>query len=406
MSTIALSTLLFTTLIVLLAATVLLLRLWLMPQRSVTITIDGEAPLPAVSGVKLLGILLDAGYTVPSVCAGAGTCGLCKVTVTGGGGDLLSTEKARLSATECEKGIRLACQLMVENDLAIALPGNTKTAAGMTCTVKSTRNLSTLIKEITLRLPDNSDFEFTPGEFVQVTAPEFRCSLSDIQIDSGCQSEWDSLNVGHLTASASSPVTRAYSIASTPADKNTIVLLIRLALPPPENQYSYPPGQVSSWLFSLRRGDKVAVTGPFGDFSLQDNDRDIVLIGGGVGMAPLRAMAHQQLSDNTHRNLHFYYGARGVQDLLYKDEFDRLADSHANFDWTIALSDVPGDGQWTGPTGFIHQVVQHEHIDKHANIHNCDYYLCGPPLMLQATVAMLTRAGVKPNQIFADDFGS
>jgi len=406
MSAILLATILFTGLIILLAASVLILRSWLLPQHPVTIEIEDEQSLSALSGGKLLETLQEAGFAIPSACAGAGTCGLCKVTVKKGGGEILPTEKASLSATECDAGVRLACQLTINNDLAIAVDQKALAAEQWICHVKSTRNLSPLIKEIVLQLPSDNAFTFVAGEFVQVTAPPYQCVLADTPIDGPYQAQWKTLGVNKLAVNTTQPVTRAYSLANTPADDNTIVLLIRLALPPPDHLYDWPPGIVSSWLFNLNAGDEVEVTGTFGNFGVRDNDRDIVLIGGGVGMAPLRAIAHPQLQAQGTRNIHYYYGARSLSDLFYSDELDQLAAKHANFNWTVALSEPAADDEWPGPIGFIHQIVQETHINKHSKIHQCDYYLCGPPLMLQATVEMLTRAGIATDQIFADDFGS
>jgi len=401
---ILLATFLFTSIAALLATTVLLMRSWLLQQKPVELIINGSETLSVLSGNKLLETLQESGYNIPSTCAGAGTCGLCKVKVAAGGGEILPTERAKLNAAEIDTGVRLSCQLTIDNDLSVEF--SDAQVEEWQCRIKSTRNLSPLIKEIAFELPANSNFDFTPGAYATVTAPAYQYQFSDMPIDPAYRASWNSLGIDHLTASTDEPVTRAYSIASTLKDQNTLVLLVRLALPPPDHRRDWPPGVVSSWLFSLVPGDQVPVQAPFGDFKVQDNNRDIVLIGGGVGMAPLRSIAHHQLSINTDRKIRFFYGACTTDDLLYKEEFDQLAEKYPSFDWTVALSDPQKGDNWNGATGFIHEIVEKQFMQVINDTDQCDYYLCGPPLMLRATFAMLQKAGVPSNQIFADDFGS
>lgn len=403
---IALPTLVFTGIIASLSALVLLLRNSLLPQKPVSIFVENEKTLDSITGDKLLPALQRAGFAVPSVCAGAGTCGLCKVQVLNGVSKPLPTEVALLSPAEIKDGVRLSCQLTLSNDLSIKLPDSLSSAGRWTCSVMSNRNLSPLIKELVLQLPKDNTFSFTAGEYVQVTAPPYQRALSNITIDPPFETDWQALSVEHLIAATDDPVSRAYSVANLPSDKDKIVLLIRLALPPPDHLGDWPPGIVSSWLFSLTAGDKVEISGPFGDFKARDSEKDIVLIGGGVGMAPLRAIAHDQLSRGSTAKIQFYYGARSLKDLFYQEEFDQLASDYNNFDWTVALSEPEAVDQWNGDIGFIHQTVQREHIQKHPTPERCEYYLCGPPLMLQATTSMLQKAGISDENIFADSFGS
>lgn len=406
MNSVLLATLVFTGLVLSLSLLVLMARALLLKQRSVGIKINQNHTIQALTGEKLLDQLLDANIAIPSGCAGAGTCGLCKVIVTQGGGSVLPTELPLLSAAEKENGTRLACQVAVREDLSITLPNNVLNAHNLECTVHSTRNLSPLIKQITLSVPDDSSFDFNPGAYITATAPPFAINFTDLAVDEQFTDSWQHLALDKLSVSSNAPVTRAYSIASIPSDNGQIVLLIRLALPPPGHLEDWPPGKVSSWLFSLHPGDSVSVSGPFGDFGLRNNERDIVLIGGGVGMAPLRAMLHAQIVANANRKIYYFYGARSLEDLIFNDEMHDLVKHHHHFEWTAVLSEPKNNDNWDGPIGFVHDVVREQFMPHHHDIKNCDYYLCGPPLMLQAVTAMLSASGIAEHQINVDDFGA
>ncbi len=406
MSEILIGSAAFTVIVLALALAVIAARAFVLPSRTVEITVNDNPPLPASTGGKLLGVLHDAGIPVPSACAGAGTCGLCRVTVTSGGGETLPTEAARMSKPEIRAGLRLACQVTIRNDLTVTVPDEILSVASYKCVVAEAKMLSPLIREITLQLPSDADFDFRPGAFVQVTAPAYQMALSQIELDEGLAEEWRRMKIDQMTASSDQPEIRAYSIANTPADQGRVVLLVRLAVPPP-HQTGIPPGVVSSYLFGLKAGDELTVAGPYGTFSATDTDREMVLIGGGVGMAPLRAIIFDQLEQrHTRRKLTFWYGARSRKDLFYADEFDALAASHDNFDWTVALSDPAPDEDWDGPTGFIHAVAYANYLKDHPAPEDCEYYLCGPPLMIEAVLAMLDQCGVDEEAIFNDDFGA
>ncbi len=402
MNTILLTTIIITTLVVLLSLLVQQIRRALLPDRVVSILVNHSRELPAHAGSKLLDALASENILLPSGCAGAGTCGLCKVTVSAGGGSVLATERGRLSDTECERGVRLACQLTVRDNLEITVAEEVFTAQHWNCTVTSSRYLSPLIKEITLELPADAEFHFDAGAYVQVTTPPFACKFSDFHVDDRYREQWQQMNLSRLSVQSKVAETRAYSIANDTQDKRHIVLLIRLALPPQSTDL--PPGKVSSWLFSLQNNDQVEISGPFGDFTVHDHHRPMVLIGGGVGMAPLRAIIHQQIRDNTSQDIRFYYGARSLTDLFFQQEFDRLAQSNKHFTWTVALSEPAPNDQWSGERGFIHEIVRQQFIDGNPHADQYDYYLCGPPMMLKAAIAMLKQAGIDDAHIYSDNF--
>jgi Na+-transporting NADH:ubiquinone oxidoreductase subunit F len=388
-----------------LAAMLYAVRGAILPTHPVTITVNGVREVAAKANFKLLDILNAAGIAVPSGCAGAGTCGLCRVSDVTHCGSPLPTEKARLTPTEVREGVRLACQIVVRSDLSVKVPEEVLGVTNMTCTVASTKSVTPLIKEITLTLPRDTAFNFRAGSFVQVTAPAYNLSYRDIVIDEGQRAAWDKLGLSKLSAGASAPVNRAYSVANRPEDEGRVVLNVRLATPPPAAPGA-PPGIVSSWLFGLRKGDRVAIAGPYGHFGAQESDKEMVFIGGGVGMAPLRAIIFDQLDRlGTPRAISFWYGARSQTELFYAEEFDALAARHDNFRWVPALSEPAEGDAWRGETGFIHEVVYRAHLHDHPAPEDCEYYLCGPPLMIDAVHAVLAECGVETASIHSDDFG-
>ena len=404
MTEILLGSTVFTGLIMALVFVVLGARTVLMPRGLARITVNGERVLDADLGEKLLGALEHGGVHLPTSCGGAGTCGLCRVTATGAG-DVLPTERAALNETDIANGVRLACQVVVRDDLAVTVAPELLAAETWTCTVGQTRTVAPLIKEIELTLPEGQARSFRAGSYVQITAPPFTLPFSEVAVDPAHEDAWTRLGLRKFTARSSAPVTRAYSLANHPGETDALLLNIRLALPP-GSRPDAPPGVVSSWLFGLKPGDAVTASGPFGDFFVMDTDREMVLIGGGVGMAPLRSHVFDQLEyRQTTRRISFWYGARGLIDLYYADDMERLAREHANFSWHVALSDpAPGDA-WDGETGFIHDVVYRNHLKAHPDPAACEYYLCGPPLMIEAVRALLDRLGVPRENILYDDFG-
>lgn len=397
----------FVTIVLLLAIAVLAARAVLMPSKPVTIIINHDRRLAATTGTKLLSALGQAKIAIPSACGGAGTCGQCRVQIMEGRPAPAQTEMAILSRRDIADGVRLACQTALRADMSIVLPDTVLDAKEWDCRVASSRTIAPLIREIVLDLPAGTPFTFTPGEFVMVTAPAYALRYADYDIAPEHQSAWAEMALGGLTASSKSEQTRAYSIATHANDKDgQITLLIRLALAP-QDQPDVPPGVVSSWLFGLKAGDAVTVSGPFGTFAAQPSDREMVFIGGGVGMAPLRAIISDQLENKkTTRKISFWFGARSEIDLFYEDEFARLEKDHPNFDWTAALSDPAPQDNWHGEVGYIHAVALRCGLAAHPAPQDCEYYLCGPPLMIKAVLAMLDDLGVDPDRIFNDDFGA
>jgi Na+-transporting NADH:ubiquinone oxidoreductase subunit F len=400
-----LGTLLLTGLLMVLALAALAARAILLPRKPVTVSLNDGSRFETMTGERLLGVLSDQGILIPSACAGAGTCGLCRVRITQGGTDALPTEAGRLSRADLSAGTRLACQVVLRNDVTVEVPEDLLGAESLDCTIHSTRFLSPLIREVVIQLPDGHRPEIAAGTFFQVTSPPFTLGFDQIEVPPEFAANWSPLRA--LSAASSAPVTRAYSIANRPDETaaGQIVLNIRLALPPPSKS-GVPPGLASSWLFSVNSGDQIAVSGPFGNFRVQDTRREMVFIGGGVGMAPLRAMIHEQLNKvKTSRKISYWYGARSKTELFYDEEFDALAKAHANFDWTVVLSDPAPTDDWSGATGFVHAVVWDAYLRDHPAPEDCEYYLCGPPLMIRAVLTMLEDAGVPRDNIFSDDFG-
>ncbi len=392
-------------LVLVLTATVMLARATLMPERAATLIVNTQTEIATKTGQKLLSALNDNGVLVPSACAGAGTCGLCQVTITKGGPDSLPTEAAHFTKSELRNGLHLACQVVIRGNMDIDVADDFLGAEAFTCQVISSRQLTPLIREVVLQLPEGLRPDFFAGSFVQITAPPYTLDYANVVVPDHFAERWEPLR--HLSVKSAEDVTRAYSVSNRPEDTaaGRIVMNIRLALPPPSVSDAQP-GIVSSWLFSLRKNDPVSVSGPFGSFRIQDTEREMVFIGGGVGMAPLRAMIFEQLENvGTKRKMSFWYGARNKTELLYVDEFDALAARHGNFDWTIALSDPDPMDKWTGATGFVHDVALNRYLGDHPAPEDCEYYLCGPPLMIQAVLAMLDDLGVDEDSIFNDDFG-
>ncbi|MFT5742619.1 MAG: Na+-transporting NADH:ubiquinone oxidoreductase subunit F [Paracoccaceae bacterium] len=406
MTEILLGSAIIAALVVGLAIGLLVVRRRLVPQGNIDVTVNGAMHIATQRGNKLLDVLHNAEVRIPAACGGSGTCGLCRVTVTGeGAGAPQATERGVLSPKERRAHVRLACQTTLRGDCAVEVPDDILSAGGgVTCTVSSTRMLAPLIREIVLDLPADHPTTFRAGDFMQITSPAYQLDFASLALEPQFRDAWDINGWQGLNVTSDIDVTRAYSLASRPEDTGRAVFNIRLAVPPAGQEAEIPPGIVSSWLFSLKPGDGVTASGPFGDFHIQPTKRDMIFVGGGVGMAPLRAMIHQELGRGTTRRIRYFYGARTAADLFYADEFEALATAHETFGWTPALSDpAPGD-RWTGATGFIHEMLAAD-MRKHPAPEDCEYYLCGPPVMISAVLSTLERLGVEPRAIFYDDFG-
>jgi Na+-transporting NADH:ubiquinone oxidoreductase subunit F len=395
----------FTAIVLVLTLFVLGARRLLVPSGVCTIEINGTTQVVASIGERLLDVLNRVGINLPTACGGIGTCGLCKARVTVGGGEAGPQEIALLSRSEAARRIRLACQVPVLSAMDVEVDEIYFGVKNWQCTVERVRNVATLISEIVLKLPEGEETEFRAGSFIQVTCPPYRLEYSQLEVDQAYRDVWDKSNLWSLTASASEPTTRAYSVANKPGDSSVIRLNVRIALPPDIS--NSPPGIVSSWLFSLKPGDKVDVTGPYGLFFVEPTDREAIFIGGGVGMAPLYAQIMDLLeAQQSSRKISYWYGARSKRELYYDNEFEQLQSKHDNFSWHVALSEPELEDSWEGYSGFIHNVIYDVYLGSHVAPEDCEYYLCGPPLMVKAVLATLDNLGVDEDAIHYDDFGA
>jgi Na+-transporting NADH:ubiquinone oxidoreductase subunit F len=396
----------FTGIVLALAAMILLLHARLVPSGEVWITVNDSQRLKARAGGKLLRALDEAGLRLPSACGGVGTCGQCRLEVLEGADDPLPTEAARITRRELAQGTRLACQVTVRQDLHVQISKAVLGAKQWRCRVRSNANVATLIKEVVLELPPGETFDFRAGSYILLDCPPYEASFRDFDIAAEFRDEWDRLDLWRFRAKTTTTTTRAYSLANAPEENNIVRLVVRIAIPPPAAATAVPPGAVSSFLFNLRSGDEVSVSGPFGHFFARESDREMVFVGGGAGMAPMRAHILDQLERlNSARTISFWYGARSLRELFYREAFDRLAAEHANFRWVVALSEPRREDRWDGAIGFIHQVLYKRYLKDHPAPEDCDYYLCGPPMMVKAIRALLDDLGVDPENVFFDDFG-
>lgn len=405
--TILLSMAAFTGIVVLLVTIILIVRSKLFPGEQVNILInhDPDHQLQVPVGDKLLIVLADQGIYLPSACGGAGTCGQCRVVVNQGGGKPLPTERAKLSNKQIRSHYRLACQLKVKEDLAIEIPAQLLTVSHWDCEVRSNKCVATFIKELIMDLPPGEQLNFRAGGYILLEAPPYSLSYSDFDIDEKYRPTWDKFNLWQYKSTLNEPTTRAYSMANYPEENGIIMLNVRIASPPPK-QPNVPPGKVSSYIYSLRKGDKVRVSGPYGEFFARETNNEMIFVGGGSGMAPMRSHIFDQLKRlHTKRKISFWYGARSLSEVFYIDDFNSLAQEFDNFDWTIGLSDPQPEDSWEGKTGFIHQILYDDYLKFHDSPEDCEYYLCGPPMMISAVQTMLFDLGVDSENILFDKFG-
>ncbi len=397
----------FTLIVLVLVVLILSARLFLMPQGEVRIEINGdpERTLLVSPGGKLLHTLAERQIFVPSACGGGGTCGQCKVKVVAGGGDVLPTEAAFMSRKEIRTGVRLACQVAVKQDMKLVIPPEILSVRQWVCTVRSNRNVATFIKELVLELPPEENFEFRAGSYIQIQCPPYDLSFRDFQVDPQFRDEWDRYNLWRYRMATRERAIRAYSMANYPDERGVVMLNVRIALPPAQKADA-PPGIMSSYLFSLQPGDRVLVSGPYGDFHPRETEAEMIYIGGGAGMAPLRSHVFDLLRRRgSRRRISFWYGARSLREAFYVDDFNALAEQYPNFQWHLALSEPKPEDRWTGPTGFIHQVLYENYLKNHPAPEDCEYYLCGPPMMNKAVLQLLDNLGVERENILFDDFG-
>ena len=387
-----------------------LLILWakskLVPSGKVTIAIndDLQKSFAAPIGEKLLNALADQQIYLPSVCGGSGTCGLCQCIVAAGGGQVLPTEASLLTRKEIREGYRLSCQLVVKEPLRLQIPPEVFEVKKLRCAVRTNNSVATFIKELVLELPENETLDYRAGGYIQIEAPKNIVYYQDYVIDEKYRAEWDQYGMWRFVSRVDEEVVRAYSIASYPDEKGILILNVRIA-PPPRQKPDVPPGKMSSYIFSLKPGDSVTIWGPYGDFFARDTELEMVFIGGGAGMAPMRSIIFDQLKRlNTKRKISFWYGARSLREVFYADEFDQLQRDYENFEWHLALSEPKIEDHWKGYTGFIHRVLFDNYLVNHPAPEDCEYYICGPPLMNTAVINMLDNLGVEPENIMYDEF--
>ena len=367
---------------------------------------DPEKSIAASSGQTLLSALSSNGIFIPSGCGGGGACGMCKCMVEAGSRGPLPTELAHLSRTERKGNIRLACQMKVKEDLKIRIPDEIFAVKKYSATVVSNENVATFIKDLVLQLDDGERLDFTAGAYIQIDIPEYEIPFEHFRrrIAERYRPDWDRFNLWGLRGKNLSPVFRAYSLANPPSEPSRLCFTVRIATPPPGTQ-NLPPGTGSTYIFDLQPGDKVTLSGPFGEFAVKKSDREMCFVGGGAGMAPLRSQIMDQLLRvKTERTLSFWYGARSKLELFFDEEFKELAATHPNFTYHVALSNPMPEDHWDGMTGFIHQRLQDTYLDRHADPTEIEYYLCGPPLMVAAVEKMLDDLGVEPEMVAYDKF--
>lgn len=398
----------FTTVILALVALLMLARDRLVATGDVRIVINGdqERSIHTQAGGTLLGTLAAEQIFVPSACGGKGTCGVCKVAVVSGGGAALPTETGHLSRVEARSGVRLSCQVKVKQDLEIEVPAEIFDARRWVCRVRSNDNVATFIKELVLELPAGETVPFRAGGYIQLQCPPHTVRWADFQIGAEYRDDWDRMAMWGHVSHVDEPVSRAYSMANYPGEEGIVMLNVRVAPPPRGAAPDVPPGKVSSYVFGLKPGDLVTISGPFGEFFAKETEAEMMFIGGGAGMAPLRSHVFDQLLRlHTRRKITFWYGARSLREAFYREDFDRLAAEHDNFQWHLALSEPQPEDDWEGPTGFIHEIALERYLNQHPAPEDIEYYLCGPPMMLRACLQMLDELGVEPDNILFDDFG-
>ncbi len=407
MSEIILGVAMFTGVILLVVALLLVARRQLVASGDVTIVIndDPDKALRVPAGGTLLGTLATQKIFVPSACGGKGACGVCEVVVREGGGSLLPTETSYISRGEARRGMRLACQVKVKRDMKIEIAPEVFSVRKWQCKVISNRNVATFIKELKLALPEGEEVPFRAGGYVQIECPPHALAFRSFDIDPQFRDAWDRFDLWRFKSATDVPVERAYSMANYPNERGILLFTMRIAFAPGYRE-DIPPGIMSSWAFNLKPGDAVTVSGPYGEFFARESNREMCFIGGGAGMAPMRSHIFDQLLRlDSKRRITFWYGARSLREAFYVDEFEQLAREHANFEWHLALSEPLPEDEWSGPVGFIHNVLRDNYLSAHPAPEDVEYYMCGPGVMNKAVIDMLIELGVERENIMLDDFG-
>jgi len=397
----------FIVMVVSLVIALMVARKFLVSSGEVTLLVneDESKSMKVAAGDTLLNTLAARKIFIPPACGGKGTCGVCKVHVHSGGGAMLPTEEGHITRGEAREGCRLSCQVKVKQDMEIELEPEIFSVRKWECTTRSNDNVATFIKELILDLPEGEDVGFRAGGYIQIECPPHTVHYKDFVIGEEYRGDWDKYDMWRFTSVVNEPVERAYSMANYPGEEGMIMLNVRIASPPPR-QPDVPPGIMSSFIFGLTPGDKATISGPFGEFFARETDNEMVFVGGGAGMAPMRSHIFDQFHRlKTTRKVSFWYGARSLREAFYIDHFDAIAEEFENFQWHLALSDPLDEDNWTGYTGFIHQVVLDNYLNDHPSPEDIEYYMCGPPMMNSAVINMLLDLGVEPENIMLDDFG-
>jgi Na+-transporting NADH:ubiquinone oxidoreductase subunit F len=402
---ILLGIIIFTAFVIALVFVIIGAKSKLVAEGDVEILINDEKKIHVPVGSKLLTALADNGLFVSSACGGGGTCGQCKVKVHSGGGEILATELSHISKREAAHGERLSCQVSIKHNMSIEVEDDVFGVKKWECTVKSNNNVATFIKELVLDLPAGEEINYRAGGYIQIECPQHVSKYSDFDVAERFRDDWDKFNLWRYVSTVKEPALRAYSMASYPEEKE-IMLNVRIATPPPGAPDTVPPGIMSSYIFNLKPGDKCIISGPYGEFYAKGNNAEMVFVGGGAGMAPMRSHIFDQLRRlKSKRKMTFWYGARSKREMFYVEDFDMLAKENDNFEWHVALSDPLPEDNWTGYTGFIHNVLFEQYLKNHPAPEDCEFYMCGPPMMNSAVIKMLLDNGVEPENIMLDDFG-
>lgn len=406
MNEIVLGVAMFTGVILVLTALILIARSKLVASGDININVNGEKNLKVAPGQKLLNALAEQKIFLSSACGGGGTCGQCVAKVFEGGGEILPTEKSHITKREAKEGWRLTCQVACKQDMKIEVPEEVFGVRKWECKVRSNHNVATFIKELVLELPEGEEVPFRAGGFIQIERPPgLDIDFKNFEVEQEYREDWDKFNLWQYRSKVDDETIRAYSMANYPEEKGIIMLNVRIATPPP-NKPSVPPGKMSSYIFDLKPGDTCTISGPFGEFFARDTDKEMVFVGGGAGMAPMRSHIFDQFRRlKTKRKVTFWYGARSKREMFYEEDFDSIQAENENFKWHVALSDALPEDNWKGHTGFIHQVLFDEYLKDHPAPEDCEYYLCGPPIMNKCVIDMLLDLGVEREDIMLDDFG-
>jgi len=398
----------FTIVVLFLVGFILIAKSRLVQVGNVNIVIndDTDKAITVPAGGKLLNALATEKIFVSSACGGGGTCGQCVVKIMEGGGDILSTELSQITKKEAREGMRLSCQVAVKQDMKIEVPAEVFEVKKWKCKVRSNDDVATFIKELILELPSGENVDFRAGGFIQIECPPHIVNFKDFVIDDQYKPDWDQYNFWRYTSKVDEEIFRAYSMANFPEEKGMIMLNVRIATPPPRSPEGIPPGKMSSYIYNLKAGDDVTISGPFGEFFAKDTEAEMIFIGGGAGMAPMRSHIFDQLRRlHSKRKITFWYGARSLREMFYVEDYDMLQKENENFTWHVALSEPLPEDNWKGYKGFIHQVLYDNYLKDHSAPEDCEYYICGPPMMNSAVINMLLDLGVEEENILFDDFG-